>query len=838
MTQPTVHRPGWRVRPALLGPLALALLLLAPFAGLLLRPDGRVLGNPRCDNPSTHYFINHFASRSWREGEAPFWNPYIMLGYPFLGEGQAAVFHPMSLLFVLLPTGRAVNWHMALTFLLTGLLFRGWLRAVGIGERAAFCGAIVWAFSSVPIARMHAGHLNIFLTFISLPAILMLWERYRASGRLLNLAGVSVAYACLILAAYPQATYAFSTFILLYALIPSAFACRSRKSGCDSRGRLPHAGKEMRAILALGFFLLLGTGMGMLQLLPSLDFVSESFRRRSSIEFCGRFSFTPENLLTLLCPYFFGVMNQPGPDVYWGRNYLWENWLYVGVLPLLAAFAGAVAAPRTRRVQLVACGGLFLVVALGKHTPLFPLLYRHVPLFDAFRGPSKYILVAHFCLVALAAFGFDRWFCRLDTREKGARADNADPAFRTALVVGLVLLLAAVALYALLIPGHETPGSRWQSLLKWRCQAGDLYTLPIDADDPAALAQTGKRAAGQLTRAMILLLAALAVLVLPKWRRVGPGALLAAVLLATCVDLGTFFRTYWKTFDESIATYPEAFTTVLSQTPYPARVFDTASEPNLAMRHGFSSVGGYSGNTLPRFNHFVNRTQGYPLETSQALTRFRSLPPLYRFLGIEYLVLPADWPDPGLKIVARGGERALYERPDGFPRAFLAAAPVVLPDPEAALEYVASPEADLFGSPAVENLETALDPAPLHPEERIRLASFRRNRVELEVEATRRRLLILNEMFYKDWRARVNGRPAKIHPANYLFRGVVVPGGQSTVVFEYRPVSFWIGLLISAISLLCLAVVSAILASRRNDAKRAGAEEAASAAPVAGPSRS
>ena len=808
---------------------ALGILLLAPFAPLLVFPGGRVLGNPRCDNPGMFYFLNDFAGQSWRAGEVPLWNPHIMLGMPFLGEGQASVFHPLSLLFIVFPTGAAINGLVALSFLAGGLFFWGYLRAVGLGRRASFCGALVWAFSSPAISMAHSGRLPHLLCLMTLPALLLFWERSRRAPSIPSLAGFSLAYASLILAGYPPLTYAFSLFLLLYAGSQAILALR------QGRGA---AARELRAVVLLGVFVLLGIGIGMIQLLPTADFASECFRRRSSIEFCGRFSLSPENLLTLLCPYFFGVTNEAGPDLYWGRNYLWDNWLYVGALPLVAAAAGVAAAPAKRRLPLLVCAGFFLVVALGKHTPLFPLLYRYAPFFDVFRGPSKYILVTHFCVVVLAAYGLD-W--RLKPPRQGASCPPDKSAViprRWALACAAVLLLAVVLVAIVLLPGRGLSGSRLQSLLKWRYRLGDVYLPPLDPGEGAVLEETGGRAARQLARAGVLLLASSLVFLSAARRKIGARTVFCAVLVLLAADLGTFFKAYWRTFDESITRYPDSFIEALSRKPYPARLSDSTSHRNAAMGHGLSSIGGYVGATLPRFNHFVNATQGYPMDTSQAAAQFQSLPARYRFLALEYVVLPSDWPDPGLEVVARGESRTLYIYPGGFPRAFLAAAPRALPTSQAALEYVVSSDADLFEEPAVENLEAALDPAPLHPEERIRLASFRRNRVELEVEATRRRLLILNEMFYKDWRARVNGRPAKIHPANYLFRGVVVPAGQSTVVFEYRPVSFWIGLLISAISLLCLAVVSAVLASRRGDAKRAGVEETESTEPVPGPSRS
>jgi uncharacterized membrane protein YfhO len=71
-------------------------------------------------------------------------------------------------------------------------------------------------------------------------------------------------------------------------------------------------------------------------------------------------------------------------------------------------------------------------------------------------------------------------------------------------------------------------------------------------------------------------------------------------------------------------------------------------------------------------------------------------------------------------------------------------------------------------------------------------------------------------MYFPGWRAYVDGVETPIYPTNYLFRGVVVPAGQHTVVFAYRPTSVLVG---AAISVSTLAIVVALLIARRRSAR-------------------
>jgi len=77
--------------------------------------------------------------------------------------------------------------------------------------------------------------------------------------------------------------------------------------------------------------------------------------------------------------------------------------------------------------------------------------------------------------------------------------------------------------------------------------------------------------------------------------------------------------------------------------------------------------------------------------------------------------------------------------------------------------------------------------------------------VEIDADASTASLLMLTDSNYPGWFATVNGQPAPIISANYLFRGVVVPPGKSRVEFVYEPRSFWLGgaLSIAALFALC-----------------------------------
>jgi uncharacterized membrane protein YfhO len=83
--------------------------------------------------------------------------------------------------------------------------------------------------------------------------------------------------------------------------------------------------------------------------------------------------------------------------------------------------------------------------------------------------------------------------------------------------------------------------------------------------------------------------------------------------------------------------------------------------------------------------------------------------------------------------------------------------------------------------------------------------------VVIDVAAGAPGLLVLTDTYMPGWQATAGGRAVSVLPTDVAFRGVSVGGGQTRVVFRYRPPGttlMWLLPLAAVLSLLAWWLVS------------------------------
>jgi len=92
----------------------------------------------------------------------------------------------------------------------------------------------------------------------------------------------------------------------------------------------------------------------------------------------------------------------------------------------------------------------------------------------------------------------------------------------------------------------------------------------------------------------------------------------------------------------------------------------------------------------------------------------------------------------------------------------------------------------------------------LDPAATTKVINLSDTRLEVKTSSASPAFLVLSDVYYPGWQAKIDGTPTKIFQTNYVLRGVQVPAGEHTIKFEFKPVSFHIGAGISAASLFLL----------------------------------
>jgi len=164
------------------------------------------------------------------------------------------------------------------------------------------------------------------------------------------------------------------------------------------------------------------------------------------------------------------------------------------------------------------------------------------------------------------------------------------------------------------------------------------------------------------------------------------------------------------------------------------------------------------------------------------------------------------------RLVEENERARVYENLRAMPRAWLVPE-VVNVNPHQALDAIKTGR--LPDGRGFDPNQTALIEAPLvlNPQDTdagasATIASLSATQMEVRTKSTRAAFLVTSDAYYPGWRASIDGRDVWLYRADYAIRGVLVPEGEHTVRFDYRPRSFYLGAGISLSSMLLLIAIA------------------------------
>ena len=764
--------PRLRLRTAIA---IIALLTFGMFADVLFTGEPVVLSMGGCDGSTHSIHWRGFGFGELRRGNFPMWNPHIFSGVPYFSGFQSALLYPPNFLFYLsLPVHRAINWDIAFHVFLAGIFMYLWTSRRRLHPLACLFSAALFMFCGATFPLVFAGHVNRLCVVAWTPLLFLsidgLFEEHSVRWCLLGVLAVTMQ----ILAGAPQ--FVFNNAVA--AAVYSAFCLVRRRR----RGRMALGLLAMNAI---------AVGLTAVQWLPGLRFGPESVRGGGvAYEFAAMFSLPPENFLSLLTPDFFGdILHYP----YWGRWYMWEMTLFLGVTGLALAAYGAASGERETRRFSGTMVVVMLLLALGAYVPLHRVLYEWAPGFNLFRGLAKFRIQAALFGVMLAGIGLDALIRRTGVRRRLLVA---------ALVLGTAVGVAGIALGVVARSGSMTP---WQQIMHAAYRAGQRYCEPGLFGDEEFIRGAARFASRSLLIAAATSFCLSALLYCLRLSN----RVVYAVALLGILEVFVFARTTRPTFhlEES---RPPGLESVCRRLAGDHR-FLCDFMPNTAMTFGVSNLAGYDM-PLGRYAEFISFAEGKNPDRADEYLEFnpRFTSPLYGMLRCRYRFLPGE------------DRPYILENSNAMDRLHLVGQWRVLPDRDRIFAAMRDPS---FDPRRIVILETAPDPEPVGPapQGEVRLVDSSTDHLTIEADLRQPAILLITDLYAKGWQARAlagsSQKEYDVMPADYILRAIPLEAGHHHFRVEYDPPGFKPGMGIS-IATLALFGLALLWRAQRKPSRR------------------
>ena len=698
------------------------------------------------DVPAQFYPFHTLAARAAREGTLALWNPYILAGSPFQANSQSALFYPLNLFYYILPVASAWTIALMVRMFLAALFMAMFVRAIGGPVTGCIVSGMIFAGCGFMTAWQGRGMAD---GATWLPMICYAVLRLHRDRSLRSVALAAVSFAIPVLAGHPETAFQVTLTGYTLAFMLWTLPWDSRVAAFDKRFL---GGFALAGVLALGLasVQILPTVEWLGQLKQQLDAPEPALSRHDAQGFFSRDILEGPNSALIPIP---------------------EGASYVGMLALLAApFA---LFHRSRRQVLFLATITVLSVAIAFSVEPVHGIIAHLPLIKAMKN-GRFIMVASFGIAAMAGLG------------ASVLEEAASGFFRWLLLAGSFV----VALFGI----FEVHRATQSAVPLMRGPGGSL----------------------------ILLIAA-AVLLALQMRGSLPGRVFRVLIcIFTAIELISFGYDYMG-FAAAKEVYPPAPVFSFLATQGDAATFRIAKvgfpiPANSGMMYGIEMAEGYD---LPieRTRLFTgglteNRDDGvFFLADKIAAAPDRRLD----LLNVKFIVAIApslefdqlaSRPD-RFAVVYKAGSITAFENKLALPRAFVIPqrGVEVIAESSAQLSRVKDPTFDpesrvVVSRPVVENGD---DGGAFSSD--VRLSGSGNNSYVFETRTSAPAVFVLSQIYYPGWRASIDGRKTVVEPVDFALSGVALPAGMHEVRFFFEPEIFRIGVILSLVSTLAVAVM-------------------------------
>jgi hypothetical protein len=685
----------------------------------------------------------HYISEALKNGELPTWLPYIYGGIPLLARAEAGVCYPLNLLlFGVLPPYVALNVVILITLLTAALGMYLYARELDAGIVPALLAAVAFAYSGFVVS--HIKHLSMVGTVCWFALGLLIIERAVKRSEPKIFLWLGIVFGLQNLSGHIQTAYYAGLVYIAYFLF-RLLSTRKEATTAKRKSKEQVASRVAPLTLYVSWFLtamILAVGISAVQLIPTYELVGLTQRSGGvTFDYAASYAYDPSNIKTFFYPYANGDI---GNATYRGESIFWEDYGYVGVIPLVLAMYGAIKCWRKWHVKFfVVAAVVAYAFVLGPNTPLYEAAFHIVPGMKFFRFPTRCLFVVEAALAILAAIGMTQLFAsRRDPRD-GERSDRR-------LEYALLIVTIGDLLFFQL---RQNPIVNAQ---QWLAPPATVQRLKEDASLFRIFSPGGSETHKAAFAAA------------QGW----------AGSLQPYIDQREFVQ------GSSNVLYGLFSADGYAQlTPnYVVDIWGDQNRSGIILRTA----------SLTPDRKFMPRD---------------SFHKLMNLFNVKYLISPWEISSRNMEFVQQNGSALLYRNPTVLPRAFVVSKYKFAPNPESAKAMLISDEFDPAREvivyetlPFVGGEDSSRASAVVE--------RYGTNEVVVNVSSASGCILILSDTFYPGWNAERDGVETKIYQANVCQRAVVVPGGKQTVRFRFASSSVMWGFVLSAGSFVALVAIA------------------------------
>ena len=743
---------------------------------------------------------------AWTRGELPLWNRYVAGGQSAVADPLNQYFLlPVTLARLLLPAVAGFNFWIAAPFPLLALGGWLWLRRYAAAP-GAFVGAALLTVAGPILSTGDFPNFSWSVAFIpwTLWATDRLCER-RSAG---SAATLAVLVALQAIAGEAISLAGTCGLVVLNSIVISP--------GELGLARARRVGLVIVAVLA-------GVLLSAVQTFPLLAAARHSTRAG---EFENLYwSAHPLALWDVIAGHLFGhphdgVEGKPWMAALNGEREPLLYSIYVGIGALAVASIGrADREDRRWRWFWGAILGGALICALGEYTPIYPAVQRALPFLQSFRFPVKYLVFSAVAIAALAATGTDAVLSHVRAERPIARPT----------IGWAVFALPSVVALAMVVLGTFAPAT-----------FVDLWTqmaVSVGIGNPSEAA-TWMAASSSAAWVRMAAIGAGGVLLLTvAWVRHRAGLVAAYALCALVIldPLGMNFdlnptmpaaHISEPAWVRAVRAHPDDRVYVGSYVALPrTRRSDPVVKIDGQERFELPVDAPYQESVSRLWSQFAftpaawgvrqiisyDLPQLWPREYGFLIREFQraNRDDRFRFLqraGVRYCFLPEP-PVPGqeplVAPVAYSAPMALYECGGDQSRVYVVPNAEVEPSLRRQLELMFDSTHDPASTVLLEQAAGLPSAPPGRPADRAlaRITDESADAMTVMASAgSQGGYLTVLDSFDPDWTVDVDGRPAPLLRANGLFRAVRLSPGRHEVRFSYRPMMFFVGAGVSAVT--------------------------------------